>query len=98
MGAEIRGRSQRRRVRYGRAMLEPDSSRDCAKSLQGEAPCGGAVYGKVDEMSPTPSPRPPSPSSCQPPCPCQPPGVTKDKEDKEELMTLPARDFTLQLP
>ena len=31
---------------------------DCAKSLQGEAPCGNAVYGKVDEMSPAPSPSP----------------------------------------
>ncbi len=31
---------------------------DCAKSLQGEAPCGGAVNGKVDEMSPAPSPSP----------------------------------------
>ena len=29
---------------------------DCAKSLQGEAPCGSAVYGKVDEMSPAPLP------------------------------------------
>ncbi len=26
----------------------------CAKSLYGEAPCGSAVYGKVDEMSPAP--------------------------------------------
>ncbi len=34
---------------------------DCAKSLQGEAPCGGAVYGKVDEMSPAPSPLNPLP-------------------------------------
>ncbi len=40
----------------------------CAKSLQGEAPCGGAVYGKVDEMSPAPSPTnpppPPTPGLC----------------------------------
>ena len=28
----------------------------CAKSLQGEAPCGSAVHGRVDEMSPAPSP------------------------------------------
>ncbi len=28
----------------------------CAKSLKGEAPCGIAVHGKVDEMSPAPSP------------------------------------------
>ncbi len=27
---------------------------NCAKSFQGEAPCGSAVYGKVDEMSPAP--------------------------------------------
>ena len=26
----------------------------CAKSLWGEAPCGSAVYGKVDEMSSAP--------------------------------------------
>ncbi len=31
---------------------------NCAKSLQGEAPCGGAVYGRVDEMSPAPCPLP----------------------------------------
>ncbi len=34
------------------------SVRYCAKSLQGEAPCGSAVYGKVDEMSPAPLPPP----------------------------------------
>lgn len=28
----------------------------CAKYLQGEASCGGAVYGKLDEMSPAPCP------------------------------------------
>ena len=33
----------------------------CAKSLQGEAPCGNAVHGKVDEMSPAPSPLTPLP-------------------------------------
>ncbi len=45
-------------------------------------------------MSPAPSPRPPSPS----PAPGNPPPcVTKDK-DKEESTTLPARDFSLQLP
>ncbi len=26
----------------------------CAKSLQGKAPCGSAVHGKVDEISPAP--------------------------------------------
>ncbi len=31
-------------------------SADCAKSLEGEAPCGSAIYGKVDEMSPAPYP------------------------------------------
>ncbi len=36
----------------------PVSRRHCSKSLQGEAPCGSAVYGKVDEMSPAPSPSP----------------------------------------
>ncbi len=40
----------------------------CAKSLQGEAPCGSAVYGKVDEMSPAPPPPLPSPN----PSPCLP--------------------------
>ncbi len=35
-----------------------ESTLDCAKSLQGEAPCGSGVYGKVDEMSPAPSPAP----------------------------------------
>ncbi len=62
---------------------------NCAKSLQGEAPCGtcSAVYGKVDEMSPAPSPSP-LPPPPDPPC-------GEDKEYKEELMTLPARDFTL---
>ena len=43
---------------------------NCAKSLQGEAQCGSAVYGRVDEMSPAPLPPP------DPPLP---------KEDKEEL-------------
>ncbi len=34
----------------------------CAKSLQGEAPCGSAMYGKVGEMSPAPSTPSPSPT------------------------------------
>ncbi len=40
---------------------------NCAKSLQGEAPCGSAVYGKVDEMSPAPLPDP-SPRTPPPSC------------------------------
>ncbi len=59
----------------------------CAKSLQGEAPCGSAVYGKVDEMSPAPlppnplhppNPLPPNPppwdTHSQTPLPCGRPG------------------------
>ncbi len=56
---------------------------NCAKSLQGEAPCGSAVYGKVDEMSPPP---PPGPPAWTPPPP--------DKEDKEESTTLPTPQGT----
>ncbi len=52
--------------------------RCCAKSLQGEAPCGSAVCGSWTEMSPAPSPLP-SPEAGPPPC-------GEDKEDKEELM------------
>ncbi len=54
-------------------------SHNCPKSLQGEAPCGSAVYGKVDEMSPAPSPLSPgphtpgSPPPPDPPCPQTPP-------------------------
>ncbi len=73
----------------------------CAKSLQGEAPCGSAVYGKVDEMSsapslltPPPFPKPPSPPSPPP----QTPPPMEDKEDKEESATSLARNFALQLP
>ena len=66
----------------------------CAKSLQGEAPCGSAVHGEVDEMSPGPFPLPlPLPPRLDPP-----PGPPLDKEDKEESTILPARDFPLQLP
>ncbi len=48
---------------------------NCAKSLQGEAPCGSAVYGKVDEMSPAPLPLtqpPPLPPNPPPPPPTPP--------------------------
>ncbi len=58
------------------------------------------MYGKVDEMSPAPLPNPlPSPTPnphWTPLPPCWTPLL--DKEDKEESMTLPARDFALQLP
>ncbi len=47
------------------------SMTDCAKSLQGEARCGSAVYGKVDEMSPAPLPLP-QPPSLLPPVPGPP--------------------------
>ncbi len=81
----------------------------CAESLNGEAPCGRAVFGKVDEMSPAPSPlNPPSlpltpsptpdPPAPRPPTPGHPLADKEDKEDKEELTILPARDFALQLP
>ncbi len=40
----------------------------CAKSLQGEAPCGSAVYGRLDEMSP--APLQPGPPSLDPPPMC----------------------------
>ncbi len=58
------------------------SARCCAKSLQAEAPCGSAVYGKVDEMSPTPPPSTPLPSSNplpppKPPLPPDPPPPTR---------------------
>ncbi len=45
----------------------------CAKSLEGEAPCGGAVYGKVDEMSSASLPTPPT----RPPSPCQTPPLVE---------------------
>ncbi len=78
----------------GRDREEPNvrCTANCAKSLWGEAPCGSAVYGKVDEMSPAPPPPP-----AGPPPPTRPP-CGEDKEDKEESTTLPARDFALQLP
>ncbi len=46
-----------------------------AKSLQGEAPCGSAVYGNWTEMSPAPLPpaRPPSPHWTPLPLPDSPP-------------------------
>ncbi len=65
----------------------------CAKSLWGEVPCGSAVHGKVAEMSPAPSPNP-----LRLPNPLPPDPPPEYKEDKEELVTLPARDFALQLP
>ncbi len=37
-------------------VLHWNKSLDCAKSLWGEAPCGSAVYGKVDKMSHAPPP------------------------------------------
>ncbi len=68
----------------------------CAKSLQGEALCGSAVYGSWTEMSPTPvEPPPPPPSQTPQPDPPDPPMDSmqhdwwKAREDKEELMTLP---------
>ncbi len=42
----------------------------CAKSLQGEAPCGSAVHGKVDEMSAALLPPPPTPPLPPSPPPC----------------------------
>ncbi len=72
-----------------------------------EPSCSGAVYGKVDEMFPAPSPLTPSPSPMPSPCPrppCSqmppPPRTTwlvEGKKDKEEWMTLPARDITTLL-
>ncbi len=71
---------------------------DCAKSLWGEAPCGSAVHGRVDEVSPPPPLPLPNPHP-QTPCPQTPrTPPAEDKEDKEESATLPARDFALQLP
>ncbi len=60
-------------------MSLPPHHHCCAKSLQGEAPCGSAVYGKVDEMSPyAPSPSPtPCPQTLGLPCPQTPPRKTR---------------------
>ncbi len=46
-----------------------------AKSLWAEAPCGSAVHGKVDEMSPAPLPHPPTQTSpaAEPPLWLDPP-------------------------
>ncbi len=56
----------------------------CAKSLQGEAPCGSAVCGKVDEMSPTPSPSPNPTPPAGPPSPClDPPPAGKTRRTRK---------------
>ncbi len=55
-------------LRYVVPARSPCSSLDCAKSLQGEAPCGSAVHGKVAEISPAPLPSPSlTPSGPKPP-------------------------------
>ncbi len=64
----------------------------CAKSLQGEAPCGSAVY--MARWIKCSLPPPPTPSPCPTPTPHR---LVEDKEDKkelmnkEELMTLPVQ-------
>ncbi len=47
---------------------------DCAKSLQGEAPCGSTVYGSWMEISPAPppNPHPPPPTPSPYPTPAPP--------------------------
>ncbi len=77
----------------------------CTKSLQGEAPCGSAVYGKVDEMSPAPSPSPnplhlPNPPALTP-LQLDPPmnsmtGGRQGGQGRIDDIT-GARDFALQL-
>ncbi len=63
---------QKRQTR--RKGLRPkEKCSDCAKSLLGEAPCGSAVHGKVDEMSPAPYPLNPPPPSPNPPPTCPDP-------------------------
>ncbi len=57
----------------------------CAKSLQGEAPCASAVYGKVDEISSTPPPSTPSPTPL--PCPNPPPQDPLPLEPPVDSMT-----------
>ncbi len=61
----------------------------------GQAPCGSAVYGRLDEMSPAPSP---SPSQLPGPPAWTPPTWKTRKTRRTRSTTLPARDFALQLP
>ncbi len=63
----------------------------------GQAPCGSAVYGKVDEMSPAPPVPPHTPRT--PPVP--PPPHTENNIFKSRIVTCNGcgtRDFALQLP
>ncbi len=54
-------------------LAEPLCGIHCAKSLQGKAPCGGAVYGSWTEMSPAPSTPVGPPPPVGPPCQRQTP-------------------------
>ena len=67
---------------------------NCAKSLQGEAPCGSAVYARLDEISPAPSPQTPLPLP-HPPLPDPPAAEKTRKTRKNRRHYRPARDFAL---
>ncbi len=76
--------------------------RHCAKSLWGEAPCGSAVHGKVDEISPAhpqPPPPPPTPASNppapEPPCPWTPPSLHGRQGGQGRIDNITGRQGTL---